>query len=316
MTGRNQLQALLPVGADALTNPIGTAPGMALAVGAALVACLPGVPSEMKRMFAEQVVPQLRTRGLITKIIAHRKINLFGKGESDVEADALDLTARGRVPEVGITASQSTISFRIAAEGPTEAAARAAIEPTAAIIYERFADLVVGEGAEGVVEALVAQLARTGLTIATAESCTGGLLAHQIATVPGVGRHLLGGVVAYSGAMETKVLGIPADLIAAEGVVSPAVAAAMATQAREHFGADVGLAITGFAGPDLGPEARPGQAIGLVYIGLALLGGGVTTKQLELGPEQPREVIQGRAAKMALNFARLGLRGLAVAIRD
>ncbi len=307
MTDRNRLQASLPIGADPLANPIGTAPGMVIAIGSSLVACMPGVPSELKRMFAEQVVPHLKARGLITKVIAHRKINLFGKGESDVEADALDLTARGRVPEVGITASQTTISFRISAEGATEAEAQAAIEPTAAIIYDRFADLIVGEGTDDVAEATVAQLVRTGLTIATAESCTGGLLAHQITTVSGASRHLVGGVVPYSVAAKIQPLGVPADLIAAEGAVSAAVAGRMATQVRDRFGAAIGLAVTGFAGPDLDDSARPGQTVGLIYLGLAMPDGAVTTRQLELGPEQPRDVIERRAAKLALNFARLAL---------
>ena len=311
MTERNRVQALLPVGASPLTNPIGTAPGMIMAVGASLVACLPGVPTEMKRMFADTVVPQLKKRGLITKHIAHRKINLFGKGESDVEADALDLTARGRVPEVGITASQATIAFRIAAEGATEALARAAIEPTAVLIYERFADLIVGEGTDDVAEALAAQLARTGLTIATAESCTGGLLAQGVATVPGASAYLAGGVITYSIATKIRLLDVPAALIEAEGVVSAAVAEAMARQVRGKFGSDLGLAITGYAGPTLDDSARPGQTIGQVYLGLALPDGTTTSKLLELGPEQPRDVIQRRAAKMALNFARVALRNFA-----
>ena len=168
--------------------------------------------------------------------------------------------------------------------------------------------MIVGEGTDDVGEALAAHLARTGLTIATAESCTGGLLAHQITTVPGASEHLLGGLVTYSAESKVKLLGIPSDLIDHEGVVSAAVAGSMAAQARERFGADVGLGITGYAGPKLDDSALPGQTIGLVYVGLAMPGGEVTTRKLELGPEQPRDVIQRRAAKMALNFARLALR--------
>ena len=311
MTDRNRVQALLPVDCAALANSIGTAPGMAMRVGSAFVVCLPGVPSELKRMFAEQVVPLLRTERIATEIIAHRKINLFGKGESDVEADALDLTARGRVPEVGITASQATIAFRIAARGATEAEAQALIEPTAALIYDRFADLIVGEGTDDVAEATARELARTGLTIATAESCTGGLLAHQITSVPGASQYLVGGLVTYTVASKTDLLSIAPDRIAAAGVVSSAIAGEMAARVRERFGTGLGLSVTGHAGPDLDPAAHPGQPIGLVYVGLALPDGTVTTKKLELGPEQPRNVIQQRAAKMALNFARLALRSMA-----
>ena len=145
MTERNRVQASFP-GRRAVREPGGTAPGIWMHVGRAAVACLPGVPHEMKRMFQEQVVPRLRQNGWITQITVHRKINLFGKGESDIEAQAMDLTARGRVPEVGITAHDSTISFRISAAGMTEEEARQIIEPTARLVYERFGSLVVGEG--------------------------------------------------------------------------------------------------------------------------------------------------------------------------
>src|SRR5439155_10913861 len=117
-----------------------------------LFACLPGVPNEMRRMFDDQVVPLLRREGLAARRIVHRKINLFGKGESEVEAEAFDLTARGRVPEVGITASEATISFRIAAQADSEEEAARLMEPTARQIYERFSDLIVGEGGEDVVD--------------------------------------------------------------------------------------------------------------------------------------------------------------------
>src|SRR5262249_32085557 len=159
-----------------------------------IIACLPGVPSEMRLMFREQVVPRLHRAGFCSGVIVERKINLFGKGESDIESLALDLTLRGRVPAVGITAHDGTISFRISAAGADLAQANFAIEPTAQLIYERFGSLILGEGDIDVAESLLAMLARTGTTIATAESCTGGLMAHMITSVPGVSPHYLGGV--------------------------------------------------------------------------------------------------------------------------
>ena len=129
MSERNRVQALFPEGADPLPNPVGTAPGIWMHVARATFACLPGVPHEMKRMFQEQVVPAAPPERLVSHVIVHRKINLFGKGESEIEAQAMDLTARGRVPEVGITAHDSTISFRISASArrkkkPTESSSR------------------------------------------------------------------------------------------------------------------------------------------------------------------------------------------------
>src|SRR5262249_59323674 len=137
-----------------LTNAIGTAPGIWMKVGRATIAALPGVPSEMKRMFQDEVVPRLRALGYADRFIVHRKINLFGKGESDIEAQAMDLTARGRIPEVGITAHDATISFRITGVGATEEEARLQVEPTAALIYERFGRMVLGEGSHDLAQAL------------------------------------------------------------------------------------------------------------------------------------------------------------------
>ncbi len=208
MAERNRVQALFPQGAEPLANPIGTAPGIWMTIGRAAIAALPGVPSEMKRMFADEVVPRLRRLGLADRIIVHRKINLFGKGESEIEAQALDLTARGRVPEVGITAHEATISFRITGSGTTEAEALASTDATAALIRERFGNLVLGEGTVNVPEALAVQLARAGATLATAESCTGGLIAHLVTAIPGISAHYLGGAVTYSNASKCELLGV------------------------------------------------------------------------------------------------------------
>ena len=208
------------------------------------------------------------------------------------------------MPEVGITASEATIAFRIAAEGATEEEARQLIEPTAASIYERFGDLIVGEGADDVVDALVRELSRTGRTIATVESCTGGLLAQMITSVPGVSHHYPGGLVTYSAEAKASLLGVPDALLKEHGAVSPEVAAEMARRVRERFHADLGLAVTGLAGPEADDRGHP---IGLVYLGLSTADE-VRTRKLELGPEQPRDVIRRRAAKQALNWARLALK--------
>ena len=305
MAPRNRVQALFPAGSEILANPVGTAPGIWMAVGPARFACLPGVPSEMRRMFDEQVVPQLRALGWGGRAIVHHVINLFGKGESEIEAEALDLTARGRDPEVGITVSDATISFRVSASGADEAEARRALGPTLDLIRARFADLIVGEGTDDVADGLVRELARTGATLATAESCTGGLIAHRITSVPGVSPYYPGGVVSYAIGAKEDVLGVPPEVIARHGVVSAEVAEAMAAAARARFGADLGLGVTGIAGPT---GAEPGRPVGTVFLGFATPEG-VQSRRLDLGPEQPRDVIQSRAAKNAMNWARLHLRG-------
>jgi nicotinamide-nucleotide amidase len=257
----------------------------------------------MRVMFDEQVVPRLRQMSGLGRVIVHHKINLFGKGESDIEAAAFDLTARGRTPEVGITASDATISFRVTAEGDTEDEARRALEPTIATIRQRFGDLVVGEGSVDVADAAVALLMQTGTTLATAESCTGGLIARQITAIAGVSPYFPGGVVSYSNASKVELLSVPAALIDAHGAVSAEVAEAMAVGVRQRFHADLGLSVTGVAGPTGGTPEKP---VGLVYLGLADAAG-VETRRLDIGSEQPRHVIQGRAAKSALNWVRLHL---------
>jgi nicotinamide-nucleotide amidase len=303
MTERNHVQALFPRGADPLPNRIGTAPGIWMRIGRTTIVCLPGVPSEMKVMFADQVVPRLRQDGWVERVIVHRKINLFGKGEADIESQAFDLTVRGRVPEVGITAHDGTISFRIVASGADEAAARTAIEPTAQTIYERFGSLVLGEGSVDVADSLVAQLVRTGATLATAESCTGGQIAHMITAIAGVSPFYLGGVVSYANDAKTELIGVPPALLEAHGAVSPEVAAAMAEGVRSRLGADLGLSTTGVAGPTGGTAEKP---VGLVYLGLAT-SRGTHTRRLDIGSEQPRDVIQQRSSKAAINWARLTL---------
>jgi nicotinamide-nucleotide amidase len=304
MSERNRVQALFPEGAEPIPNAIGTAPGIAMQVGKVWFACLPGVPNELKRMFDDQVVPRLRKSGLANRQIVHRKINLFGKGESEIEALALDLTTRGRVPEVGITASEATISFRIMAEAESQDEANRLIEPTVALIYERFEDLIVGEGLEDVVDAMVKELARTGRSIATAESCTGGLVARIITSVPGVSRFYPGGLVTYSSEAKANLLDVPREMLKTHGAVSPEVAAELARMVRERFRTDLGLAVTGVAGPT---SDSPEHPVGLVYLGLAT-SVEVRTRKLELGPEQPRDIIQRRAAKQAINWARLTLK--------
>ncbi|APW63037.1 competence/damage-inducible protein A [Paludisphaera borealis] len=303
MSERNKVQALFPEGADPLPNAIGTAPGIWMGLGRATFACMPGVPSEMRLMFQEQVIPRLRLRHWIERIIVHRKISLFGRGESDIEAEALDLTARGHVPEVGITVHDATISFRIRGEGLTPEAAWSQTEETADLIRSRFGPLVLGEGTTDVADALVAELTRTGASLATAESCTGGLVAHLITAIPNVSPFYPGGVVSYSNQAKTNFLDVPAELIQAHGAVSPEVAVAMAQGALRRFGADVAVSTTGVAGPGGGSPEKP---VGLVYLGLATRDH-AEARRLEIGPEQPRDVIQSRSSKQALNWVRLTL---------
>lgn len=321
MPERNRVQALLPRGAEVIPNALGTAPGiwmtvprqpcdcprqenplnLGLAKPRTLIIALPGVPSELQAMWDQEVVPRLRQQLSTTTVICERLLHCFGAGESVIEAKLGNLTRRGRNPEVGITASDATITLRLVAQAPTEAEALTLLEADEAWIRQQLGDLVFGTGEEELQHVVAKLLERTGQTLATAESVTGGLMASRLTQVPGISRFYRGGMVAYQTPIKASVLGVPAALLDQYGAVSAAVAEAMAQRARELFQADLAIATTGVAGPDSDERGTP---VGLVYIGLAW-SGGVRSSQVRWFGN--RLEIQSRAAKSALNEVRLHL---------
>jgi nicotinamide-nucleotide amidase len=301
MPERNRVQAMLPRGAEPIPNAKGTAPGIWMRLGECLLVAVPGVPSEMFAMFASEVKPRLERLGLGGGVLVQRKINCFGAGESAVEQKLLDLTRRGHVPEVGITVSDASISLRILAHAATPVEATKQIEPVEHIIRERLGLLVFGEEEEDLQHVVGRILATRGLSVATAESVTGGLVAHRLAQVPGASDWLLGGIVSYTDAVKADWLGVPRELIEAHGAVSQEVAQAMAIGCRERFRSNFAVSTTGIAGPGGG---TPGKPVGLVYAGLAWHGG---VAWQSLNWTGTREQIQSRTAKLALNQLRLQL---------
>jgi nicotinamide-nucleotide amidase len=301
MPDRNSVQAMIPAGAEPIPNDRGTAPGVWMRLGTAWVAAMPGVPSEMFAMFETQVKPRLLALGLGGGVLIQRKINCFGAGESAIEEKVMDLTRRGHVPEVGITVSDAVISLRILARAATTAEAQAQIEPVERTIRDRLGDLVFGEEAEDLEDAVVRLLETKRKTLATAESITAGQVAARLAKVPDVSAWFRGGIVAYQNEAKTELLGVPAEMLREHGAVSAPVAEAMAIGCRTRLGTDLGVSTTGLAGPGGATADKP---VGLVYVSLAHAGG---VRSISFNWTGTRAEIQSRAARLALNLVRLHL---------
>jgi nicotinamide-nucleotide amidase len=263
----NEKQAWLPEGADVLPNPIGTAPGCALEAGGALFFCLPGVPRELERMMDEQVLPRLAApaRRASGAVVRSALLRTFGMGESNLDAELADL-GREEGLVIGFRTAFPDNYLRPVARGASAEEADARLAKLVEAIRARLGPLVYGTD-EQTMESVVLDLLRArGRRLAVAESCSGGLVAERLTSVPGASDVFRGGVVAYSNDVKRDVLGVPAALLAEHGAVSQPVAAALARGARERLGADLAVATTGISGPGGGSAEKP---VGLVCVGFA-----------------------------------------------
>ncbi|MCA8950255.1 MAG: competence/damage-inducible protein A [Planctomycetes bacterium] len=285
----NRRQAMVPIGASVLPNSCGTAPGFAATIGAARLFALPGVPREMRAMFAEQVVPELAALpGL--RPTADLKLRVLGPSEALLGERIAGFMLPGRDPAVGVTASGGLLTVRIVGTGMDLAAAKAHCEATAAELRPLLGDWLFAEGDGELPELVLERLRRAGRTLALAESCTGGRIASQLVDVAGASDVLLGGVVAYDNSAKVALLGVDETVLATHGAVSEPVAAAMAAGARLRFRADVAISTTGIAGPAGGSPAKP---VGTVCFGIATA---VSTVAWTVRiPDLGREFVRDRA---------------------
>ncbi|MDR3310088.1 MAG: competence/damage-inducible protein A [Oscillospiraceae bacterium] len=305
MTENNLTQAYLPDGATVFSNGAGTAPGCAFESGGKYVLMLPGPPRECIAMLENEAVPYLK-RLSDGEIYSHN-IYVFGIGESAVEDALRDVMLAGSNPTLAPYAKDGEVMLRATAKADSEAEAEKMLAPVIGEVLSRLGDKVYGIDTGSLEATVVALLRRKGITVSAAESCTGGLVAKRITDVPGASSVFLGGVIAYTSEVKTRLVGVPAELIRSYGVVSRQVAESLAMRAREKFGSDVGIGVTGAAGPGADADGNPE---GTVYISVAARDGVWTRRPLLL---YDRARIRHAAASNALDMVRRYLAGLTVA---
>lgn len=316
MPESNRKQALRPRGADILPNPVGSAPGMIWRLSPENLAfagltdsgtvksvlTFPGVPSEMKGMWAETA------RGYLEKNCAggtiwSKELKHYGVGESalaEMNSHLLELAN----PTVAPYAGHWECRLRVAAKAPTREEAEALAQPVIDEIKNRSGVRCYGEDGDTLESVVGRLLTEKGLTLATAESCTGGLVSQRLTDVPGSSNYIVLNAVTYANEAKVSLLGVSPEIIERFGAVSPECARAMAEGMRRLAGADIALSVTGVAGPGGGTDEKP---VGTVYVGLSAANDFYFGRLLKLGSRLSRSEIRWRTANDALNMVRLYL---------
>lgn len=295
-------QALIPTGATVIPNPVGSAPGFWLTWKGAMVAALPGVPREMDAMMEASVMPLLRARlqrarlcpPPMTRLVFHT----WGLPEAEVDAKLAGLVPATSSIDLGLLASPLGVLVSLTTT-PRTAVRHDELIKLADGVRARLGEWLYAEGHETMEDVVGRLLAKQQLTVATAESCTGGLIGHRLTQVPGSSAYVERGMICYSNRAKTELLGVPAALIDRHGAVSAEVAAAMAEGIRLRAGVSVGLGVTGIAGPG---GATPTKPVGLVYLGLNAADGTAITKEQRFHGD--RSIIKQRASQAALDLLR------------
>ncbi len=298
MAPSNLRQALRPPSARLLANPNGTAPGLIATFAACHIFCLPGPPSEMRPMFSASVAPVLFDA---QSVVLTAALHTIGLGESALASQLDELMDRTRDVLVGTTASDGVVTIRVRATG-TPDHARAALEDSIRTVRERVGDIVFGRDDETLASSVGSLMVSRSLTLATAESCTGGMIGALVTDVAGSSAWYRGGFIPYENARKEADLSVPAHTINTHGAVSHETAIELARGALTRTGADYALATTGIAGPSGGSAHKP---VGTVFIALAMRGGDVISRRFVFPGN--RAAVRARAARMALACARVAL---------
>jgi len=297
MPERNARQAMVIDGAEFLTNPNGTAPGLYLEEKECSIALLPGPPREMKPMFENHVLSRIGKLAGETRF-ATRLLRVTGMGESAVDEKISPIYMKYENPQTTILFNSTEIEIHLRAHGRTEQDADALLDDLSLKIEKALGNSVFSFGGETMEEVIGRRLSMTDFTLAVAESCTGGLIAQRLTSIPGSSKYFLEGVVTYSNESKTRLLGVDKKVIKEFGAVSQQVARDMARGVRHKAKTDFGLAVTGVAGPGGGTEEKP---IGLVYIALA---DDAHTEHKRFVIPGDRELIRWRASQAALDMLR------------
>ncbi|MFL0248620.1 competence/damage-inducible protein A [Candidatus Clostridium stratigraminis] len=292
----NKKQAIMPEGALILPNPNGTAPGCIIEEKSKVLVMLPGPPKEMTPMFEASVVPYLAK--FSDGVIVSKVLRVVGLGESAMAEKVLDLIESQTNPTVAPYAKDNESILRITAKGKSPKEADALIIPIEKEIRKRIGEDIYAEGEANISEVVGEMLVRNNLTIGTAESCTGGLLSGALINYPGISSVFLEGAVTYSNEAKMKRLGVKAETLESFGAVSEETAREMAEGIATAAGTDIGISVTGIAGPEGGTIEKP---VGLVYIGLYFKG---KVKVKKLNSNGDRQKVRNRTVTAALDLLR------------
>lgn len=296
MTKNNEQQAYLPEDCTVLENDWGTAPGCAFFAENTHVLMLPGPPRECVPMMRERAMPYLKQ--LSDACLVSHEIKIFGMGESSVEDKIRHIAEKMTNPTLAPYAKEGETLLRVTGRADDEAAADALTRPIIDQVYEILGDCIYGVDVPSLAYVVLETLKKQGKTIATAESCTGGLLSKMLTDLPGASDVFLGGICAYQNEIKEKLLYVPHELLEKHGAVSEECAAALAQGAVKALGSDIGVGITGIAGPGGGSEEKP---VGTVYIAVS---DGVETRVKKVLHQRDRGTVRNMSALTALDQVR------------